>query len=238
MRHLIPYLEEYAVDGKHTLFSLLLQKTGITDNSAVALIPMLEKARLRELNLSSNQLSFFFFEKISEWLAEGPHLQALDLSNNKISDKSAIPLVHAVIEKSRIRYFNLSRNQVGFKTGNYVFALLMKNKEAAGRQLPLQVLNLNYNNISHSLNTSIQSLIQSLPRNNSTSLHRLSADYPLAESSKEGADYSGRYRSISPGQVSEAAIAPAATPESEDEVRTTLAKMHAGLRQRPKSSQH
>lgn len=85
-------------------------------------------------------------------------LRNLDLSNNKMGDKLAIKLVHTLFKQpSMLETLNLSRNNLGFKTGAIVMNLLVEPQ--IKETTLLRVIDLNYNTISSLLQNSINKLL-------------------------------------------------------------------------------
>lgn len=75
------------------------------------------------------------------------NLRNLDLSNNKMGDKVAIKLIHTVLLKTLIlENINLSRNNLGFKTGAVVMNLLVE--PVIKENTRMRVIDLSYNTIS------------------------------------------------------------------------------------------
>jgi hypothetical protein len=84
---------------------------------------------------------------------EFTYLVHLDVSNIKITDKQAIPLLDVIFAKTNIEILNLARNGLGFKTGTFLLAKVPKANAA------IKKINLNYNLMSAALKKSISSLL-------------------------------------------------------------------------------
>jgi Ran GTPase-activating protein (RanGAP) involved in mRNA processing and transport len=85
-------------------------------------------------------------------------LKNLDLSNNKMGDKLAIKLIHTLLKTpSMLEILNLSRSNLGFKTGAVAMNLLVEPKIKEATRL--RVIDLSYNTISLLLQNSINKLL-------------------------------------------------------------------------------
>jgi hypothetical protein len=74
-------------------------------------------------------------------------LKNLDLSNNKMGDKLAIKLIHTLLKSlNLVEILNLSRSNLGFKTGAVAMNLLVEQRIKEITRL--RVIDLSYNTIS------------------------------------------------------------------------------------------
>lgn len=99
--------------------------------------------------MSSNFLSAPSFEAVIEVFSTKRKisLKNLDLSNNKMGDKLAIKLIHSLLKTpSMLEILNLSRSNLGFKTGAVAMNLLVEQK--IKEKTRLRVIDLSYNTIS------------------------------------------------------------------------------------------
>jgi len=55
-----------------------------------------------------------------------PQLGVLKLANTALQDKPAIELIEAILSKTKIEEIDLSRNQLGFKTGAAIMGSLIE----------------------------------------------------------------------------------------------------------------
>jgi Ran GTPase-activating protein (RanGAP) involved in mRNA processing and transport len=85
-------------------------------------------------------------------------LKNLDLSNNKMGDKLAIKLITTLLKSSiMLEILNLSRSNLGFKTGAVAMNLLVE--PMIKESTRLRVMDLSYNTISLLLQNSINKLL-------------------------------------------------------------------------------
>lgn len=127
-----------------------MEKTGISDECVKPLIEMLHTMRnLQYINFSSNLLSTPSFEALIEVFSSKRKISLtnLDLSNNKMGDKLAIKFIHTLLNSpNMLEILNLSRSNLGFKTGAVVMNLLVEPKIKETTRL--RVIDLSYNTIS------------------------------------------------------------------------------------------
>ncbi|CDW83430.1 UNKNOWN [Stylonychia lemnae] len=144
------------------------------------------KLRLQSLNLSSIPVGNNFHLALIQLLESKSlvHLVELDVSNTKMGDKNAKAFLTAVLnsvqlvqdKKSKknpilgtqttysydnyrcpIENINLSRNNLGFKTGAYIMSLLVQ--KSVKNSTKLKKIDLDYNNISLLVQNSIKKLL-------------------------------------------------------------------------------
>lgn len=98
---------------------------------------------MTELNLSSCTVNYSFLSTLSDYLMKGrfQNLQTLKLANCKINDKQAIQLVKTVIYSDALKTVDLSRNSMGFKTGNMI-VFYLRDRKKKGEEVVLKRLDL------------------------------------------------------------------------------------------------
>jgi hypothetical protein len=119
----------------------------VTDKSLITLFELLplQLGHLRELNLSSNHMTYFSFDALIKALKTGKlYLNRLLLSNTKLFEASGVELIEAVVSSTRVRHLDLSRNQgLSYKFSAYAL-YLVKNRP----QSQLSQLELSYTSVS------------------------------------------------------------------------------------------
>ncbi len=145
---------ESVLRANNGLEYITIEKTGISEAGACSLIRALAGIpTLRSLNIASNKLSERFFERLGTLFSEGrmSSMEALNLSNTKMSEKSAVSLFVPLIENSHVEKLNLSMNCLRYKAGSCLLTLLTTQPRAA-----LKYVDLTYNSISKSLLQAIE----------------------------------------------------------------------------------
>jgi len=137
---------------------IALEKVSMTDQGAISLINCLcNTSSIRSIKMGSNKLSEKVAEKFTAAFKKGKllSLESLNLSNIKMSERSAIALLTSVVEYSQIVSLNLSNNCLKYKTGAHLINLLSVNINA-----PLMHVDLSYNPIGKPLLKTIEEELQ------------------------------------------------------------------------------
>eukprot|EP00826_Nyctotherus_ovalis_P020400 TRINITY_DN16401_c0_g1_i3.p1 TRINITY_DN16401_c0_g1~~TRINITY_DN16401_c0_g1_i3.p1 ORF type:complete len:528 (+),score=140.05 TRINITY_DN16401_c0_g1_i3:2-1585(+) len=153
----VGYLEG-VVRASPNLAYISLEKVGMTNQGAISLVNCLCSAStIRSINFGSNKLSEKVTEKFIAVFKKGKllALESLNLSNIKMSEKSAISLLSAIIQHSQVVSLNLSANSLKYKTASHLLHLLSANPNA-----PLMYVDLAYNPVAKPLLNTIEEELQ------------------------------------------------------------------------------
>lgn len=149
---------EGVVRASPNLAYISLEKVAVTDQGAISLVNCLCNASaIRSVNLGSNKLSEKVTEKFIAAFKKGKllALESLNLSNIKMSEKSAISLLSSIVQHSQVISLNLSANCLKYKTASHLLHLLSANPNA-----PLMYVDLAYNPIAKPLLNTIEDELQ------------------------------------------------------------------------------
>ena len=145
---------ELVLKASPSLAYVTLEKTGISELGATTLIKCMSNMNaIKSLNMGSNKLSEKFFERLGSVFNEGKFMtmEALNLSNTKMSERSAVMLLVPLVENSNIEKLNLSMNCLRYKAASCLLTMLTTHPRSA-----LKHADLTYNSISKSLLQAIE----------------------------------------------------------------------------------
>ena len=125
------------------LDKLDIEKVSITDKGGIDILKSLCAVnRIKVLNMGSNKLKEGFIDKLINSFKGGKlkSIESLNLSNIKMSEKTAIKIFLPLLEHSNVTELNLSMNCLKHKAGTHILNILSQNQK-----LILTDLDLSYN---------------------------------------------------------------------------------------------